>query len=224
MKSVYLITTLLLLIGVIYNTPLVVASIRLPATTHPIHYDLHLNINVDQGQYSGSVAIRLNVTSANVNLIALNYHELQVSDVLIYRNDNTTQLNLLSRINFSPTSQIIEFSTNTSLVQSSEYVLRMNFNGTIRNDLKGLYSSSYWINGTRRWDLLVYYHPLITHLLKLRATYRNIATTFFAPHYARMAFPCYDEPEYKATFDVQITNNVKYHALANTAPSSYIQR
>lgn len=223
MKSAFLITTLLLLIGVINHAPLVVASIRLPATTHPIHYDLHLNVDVDQGHYSGSVAIRLNVTSANVNLIALNYHELEVSDVLIYRNDNTTQLNVLSRINYSPAFQIIEFSTNTTLVQSSEYVLRMNFNGAIRNDLKGLYTSSYWINGTRRWDLLVYHHPLITHLLELRATYRNIATTFFAPHYARMAFPCYDEPQYKATFDVQITNHVKYHALANAAPTSYIQ-
>lgn len=50
-----------------------------------------------------------------------------------------------------------------------------------------------------------------------------MATTFFAPHYARMVFPCYDEPSYKATFNVQITNAIKYHALANAAPASNSQ-
>lgn len=148
------------LIGVIFCASLVVASIRLPATTRPLHYDLRLNINVDEAKFSGSVAIRLNVTSENVNLIALNYHELQVSDVLIYGASDNTQGNLLNRINPIPASQIMEFSTNSSLVQFSEYVLQMKFDGAIRSDLKGLYMSSYWINGTKRWALMCYlsYH------------------------------------------------------------------
>lgn len=148
------------LIGVIFCAPLLVASIRLLATTRPLHYDLRLNINVDEAKFSGNVAIRLNVTSENVNLIALNYHELQVSDVLIYAASDNTQGNLLNRINPIPASQIIEFSTNSSLVQFSEYVLQMKFDGAIRSDLKGLYMSSYWINGTKRWALMCYlsYH------------------------------------------------------------------
>lgn len=140
------------LIGVICSSsPLVSASIRLPTTTYPINYKLSLNIDVDAASYSGSVAIRLNVTNENVNLIALNYHEqVAVSDVLIYLASDGTQSNLLSRINPQATTQIIEFTTNSTLVPYSEYVLRMAFEGAIRSDLKGLYMSSYWINGTRR--------------------------------------------------------------------------
>lgn len=138
------------LIGVIY-LPLVVASIRLPTTSIPLHYDLQLQIDVEEARYSGAAAIRLKVTSENVNLIALNYHpEVEVGEVLIYLASDNTQSNLLDRINPSPTTQIIQFLTNSTLVPSSEYVISMDFEGAIRNDLKGLYMSSYLINGERR--------------------------------------------------------------------------
>lgn len=58
--------------------------------------------------------------------------------------------------------------------------------------------------------------------LQLFRSFRNIATTFFAPHYARMVFPCYDEPHYKATFDVHITHGNQFHALGNAKIKSRV--
>lgn len=127
------------------------SSIRLPDSTYPLLYDLKLSIDVESSTYSGSVLIYVNVTSANSRSIALNYHEIEVENVFIYLASDTTNRNLLNGTRPNPNQQIIEFQTAEDLVQFEGYVLRMDFRGAIRSDLKGLYMSSYFINGIRRF-------------------------------------------------------------------------
>ncbi|XP_072390179.1 aminopeptidase N-like [Diabrotica undecimpunctata] len=43
-----------------------------------------------------------------------------------------------------------------------------------------------------------------------------LVTTLFQPEFARKAFPCFDEPYLKATFDIIIQSPSKYRVLANT--------
>lgn len=45
--------------------------------------------------------------------------------------------------------------------------------------------------------------------------FRYLATTHFEPTYARSAFPCWDEPQFKAKFRMSILRNRFHIALFN---------
>lgn len=49
---------------------------------------------------------------------------------------------------------------------------------------------------------------------------RYMATTFSAAAYARKIFPCFDEPSFKSTFNLSVTNQNYYITLANTEQKS----
>jgi aminopeptidase N len=71
----------------------------------------------------------------------------------------------------------LRFDFNLYLIDS--------FKSYINQDLKGFYRSSYFDEASN-----------LT---------RHLAVTQFESHFARLAFPCLDEPDFKAEFTVSIT-------------------
>jgi aminopeptidase N len=58
------------------------------------------------------------------------------------------------------------------------------------------------------------------NILKLYTIYvlfssRWLLTTQFEPVHARRAFPCFDEPAFRATFEISIKNDGRLHAISN---------
>uniref|UniRef100_T1H3Y7 Uncharacterized protein n=1 Tax=Megaselia scalaris TaxID=36166 RepID=T1H3Y7_MEGSC len=81
------------------------------------------------------------------------------------------------------------------------YSLTIKYNGTLRDDKLGFYRSNYTnAKGETVW----------------------LAATQFAPTYARSAFPCLDEPNKKATFDIKLTYPADKFAISNMPNSSFV--
>ncbi|NXX54251.1 ERAP1 aminopeptidase, partial [Scopus umbretta] len=74
------------------------------------------------------------------------------------------------------------------------YTLSIQYAANLSESFHGFYKSTY---RTREGEL------------------RVLAATQFEPTAARMAFPCFDEPAFKARFSIKIRREPKHHALSN---------
>jgi len=74
------------------------------------------------------------------------------------------------------------------------FSLQIEFSGIINDTLLGFYRSKYTVNGETRY----------------------MAVTQFEERHARKAFPCFDHPAKKATFDIEFLVDNKLQAISNT--------
>ncbi|XP_055381349.1 uncharacterized protein LOC129611946 [Condylostylus longicornis] len=89
---------------------------------------------------------------------------------------------------------LIIINTITDLIPDMEYLLRISYRGELTDENNGFYKTYYLNNfGEKVW----------------------VAATQFQPFYARKAFPCYDEPEFKAKFTIALTHGTNYTVLSN---------
>ena len=79
-----------------------------------------------------------------------------------------------------------------------EFTMSVTYAGTMNDKMKGFYRAKYTVRGETAY----------------------MGTTQFEPVDARRAFPCWDEPVHKATFDVTLTVPKELRALANMPEKS----
>lgn len=176
---------------------------RLPELYIPSSYDINLNLPAEaftntSNTYSGQVQAQfsfINVTS----YIALHAHHefIQISTITF----NGSEI-LNGNYTVDNTTDILNISISEVVTVNVTYPLVIEFTGHLStSDMYGFYKSYYVdANGTTKY----------------------LATTQFEATHARRAFPCFDEPALKATFDFSITVPTELNVLFNTQQNSSV--
>ncbi|XP_068611631.1 thyrotropin-releasing hormone-degrading ectoenzyme-like [Brachionichthys hirsutus] len=176
-------------------------SSRLPALVRPRHYDLQLAVHMDNFTFSGDVSIELEAGNAT-RVIVLHADRLEVNRVSVMAEGGAAGRGSsrpgggamrIHRHFPYPANQMYVVVLHRELKPTRVYRLNVSFDAAIEDELLGFYRSSYIEQGERRF----------------------LAVTQFSPTHARKAFPCFDEPAYKATFSLSLGHAPQYTALSN---------
>ncbi|CAH0561852.1 unnamed protein product [Brassicogethes aeneus] len=167
-------------------------NIRLPSTVKPTRYNLTIHPNLTTLDVRGQISIEFQAEK-ETQFIVLHSKNLTIVDKIIQdkRGHNLTIVKMLEYLG----AQQIYLEIKEKFRKRHNYTLKMRFNYKLNKDFEGFYISSY-VNkeGERRY----------------------LATTHFEPTYARAAFPCFDEPHFKAKFKMTIFRDRFHIALFNT--------
>ncbi|XP_034934973.1 glutamyl aminopeptidase isoform X2 [Chelonus insularis] len=178
-------------------------TFRLPKEVKPRHYDLYLYPDLESGTFSGTVTILIDVLDRR-NYIALHQKDLTITKTTLKTTDLIDNYELAIKETFT-IDKLEELVVNLdSDLTPGRYNLSFEFNGALQPDkIVGFYASKYKDPENRT---------------------RIIATSKFEPTYARRAFPCFDEPAFKAAFSVQLVHPTGdcYSALSSMNVESTI--
>ncbi|XP_069966544.1 aminopeptidase N isoform X1 [Bactrocera oleae] len=174
---------------------------RLPRSVKPQKYTLHVITHLENPEnltFVGEVAMHLIALedTSNITLHALN---LTInSNEIILRNliaKESEQKNCVRSTEVNTYHDYYIMHLCEPLRRGEEYILTIPFSSILNLNLRGYYRSSYVdrVSNQTKW----------------------LAVTQFEPASARLAFPCFDEPDYKAKFVVILGHHNKFTALSN---------
>jgi len=166
------------------------AEFRLPRTVVPAHYRLTIEPDLATGTFTGEVVIDVDVVEP-VTEVVLNVLDLEVRSAVIAdaagRHDASVAID--------EERERVILALETALRPGSS-VVEIAFTGKLNEHLRGFYRSTFPDEDGNE------------HV---------IATTQFEPTDARRAFPCWDEPDLKATFEVTLVIEEGLLAVSNAA-------
>jgi len=147
----------------------------------PEHYDLSINLNRTERTFAGTVTIN---GSVQPNAADVRFHakDLTITSAVIDGKEAT--------FSFAPDDELV---INHEDITEGAHVFVIAFNGTITDNMNGIYPGYYEVNGEKK----------------------ELLATQFESHYARQAFPVIDEPSAKATFDLTLTTEQDVTVLGN---------
>ena len=164
-------------------------NIRLPKIAIPNRYEINLDIFLDQFKYKGKEIVFLEIVDETKEL-QLNALGINVVNAFI---ENDMGEHIEASIDYLPEQERISLVFEDQ-VTKGDWQLYLEFEAEIVDELRGFYRSSFKDKDDK--DIW-------------------IATTQFEPTAARMAFPCWDEPEFKAVFSISLTTNSELIRVSN---------
>ncbi|KAF3849458.1 hypothetical protein F7725_019177 [Dissostichus mawsoni] len=179
---------------------------RLPKTISPVHYDLTIHPNLTTLYFTGVVRIQLDVHE-NTNAIILHSKHLHISNVLLFATEGVKPL----KVSEHPRFNQLALESDSVLAKGRRYEVQLEFAANFSESYHGFYKSSYapavGKSGESRLN-----HAILQPSIFIP---RVMASTQFEATFARLAFPCFDEPAFKANFTIRITREPRHIAISN---------
>uniref|UniRef100_A0A3B4AFH6 Endoplasmic reticulum aminopeptidase 1b n=1 Tax=Periophthalmus magnuspinnatus TaxID=409849 RepID=A0A3B4AFH6_9GOBI len=164
-------------------------TMRLPKSIFPVHYDLSIHPNLTTLDFTGVVRIELDVLE-DTDMIVLHAKKMQVSNVFLFGPEGVKSLDVLEYPRFHQLALI----SDTVLTKGRKYEVHLEFAANLSDSFHGFYKGSYQTSS---------------------GEVRVLASTQFEATFARGAFPCFDEPAFKANFTIQIVREPRHIAISN---------
>jgi puromycin-sensitive aminopeptidase len=163
---------------------------RLPSSVVPSHYRIHLEPDLVEATFSGKVEIEIELGQATSS-IQINSAELEISSAWI--TDAVGSKIETTEVAHDEEKERATLSFGSELV-SGPYTIVAEFTGVLNDQLRGFYKSTFTDDD---------------------GVERTIATTQFESTSARRAFPCFDEPAFKASYGVTLVVPEGEFAVSN---------
>lgn len=164
---------------------------RLPRHVVPTRYELRLEPDLARATFAGQETITLTVHETT-DTIVLNAADLDILSATI---EGTAGTNQRATIAHDEPSERCRLTVPTPLAPGT-WLLRLAFTGKLNDKLRGFYRSTY---------------------KDQQGTVHTMAATQFEATDARRAFPCWDEPDFKAVFATTLVIDQNLTAVSNTA-------
>jgi aminopeptidase N len=167
---------------------------RLYQTFQPSHYDLAITLDRQNMKFSGTVTIEGRKTGRPSKRLTFHQKFLKITNASVVAKDKRGTRDItVSRINHHRGLDEVRLHSDDALYPG-EYTVTLTFESNITAGMTGVYPCFFTRDGKE--DALI--------------------ATQFESHHAREAFPCIDEPEAKATFDLTLTTEKGLTVLGNT--------
>ena len=153
---------------------------------NPINYNITFEPDLKKFTFNGIESITADCKKLT-NSITMHCAELKITSCKV------TSKGKIIKSSPKTNEKKEELEIKLSEKVKGEITIDLKFQGILNDRLLGFYRSQYTQNGKTKY----------------------LATTQFEAADARRAFPCWDEPEAKATFDISIIADNKFTAISN---------
>ncbi|KAH8342030.1 hypothetical protein KR059_009357 [Drosophila kikkawai] len=179
-------------------------SLRLPNETFPLLYRLHISSDIHQGTllFSGNATIDVAIRQSTNEIVlhAKNLTDIQITVRQLTGNEVEGGWEIVDdlthTVNQDAAFLIIHPRENYQAFEAGQrYRLEILYTAIMKSKPMGLYYMDYKDEQSNR---TVY-----------------VAATQSEPTYARLIFPCYDEPGFKSNFSIKLTHGCSHSAISN---------